>query len=282
MEKINLCKGDCGNTARYSGWCGIKWRKGNKICVDCPELEKKRSRSISKYRIKEAKLGLNPMQDPKICKRNHSIKRNKKASKTLKRLGRLKLLPQQTESKELNEKRLRKIREALKKLAKEGKLNHQMESKRKKIIRHRKISKTLREKYSNGTIKLVPAQGVNYYSKNNGNVKLRSGWEHEVAKFLDSNRISWEYEPFGIKYWNSIKGQKRTTFPDFFLPSYNLFIEVKTTYKEINKDANDKIKGIKKAGFNALLWMDKEIDLIRKRNYTPLLKKIRVFGETNA
>lgn len=145
MEKIILCKGGCGNKPIYKGWCGIKWKKGNRVCVTCPELEKKKGKAISKYRIKEARLGLNPMQNPKICAKNHSPERNKKAARTLKYLGKLKLLPQQTESRELREKRLRSIRKILRKLAAEGKLNHQVESKIKKKIRHQKIAKTLRK-----------------------------------------------------------------------------------------------------------------------------------------
>ncbi len=144
MEKINLCKGGCGNRAIYKGWCNIKWKKGNRVCVTCSELEKKRIKAISIFRIKEAKLGLNPMQNPKICRKNHSTMRNIKASKTLKKLGELKLLPQQTESKELRERRLMRIRKVLKRLAREGRLNHQIESKVKKTKRHQKIAEALK------------------------------------------------------------------------------------------------------------------------------------------
>ncbi len=278
MEKINLCKGGCGNKAMYKGWCEVKWKKGNRVCVTCPELEKKRAKSISKYRSLEAKLGLNPMQNPEICKKNHSAERNKKSSNTLKKLGKLGILPQQTESKKLREKRFRNIRKALRKLADEGKLNHQIEPKWKKELRHRRISKTLKEKIKKGLIKIVPAKKVLYKSNYGTIIWLRSGWEFEVAKFLDSNKIKWLYEPFPIQYFNSEKGEICNTIPDFFLPKYNLIIEVKSSNKSISNFMGDKIKGIKKAGFNVALWMDKEINLIRKEDSGFLLREIQQFG----
>lgn len=278
MEAVILCKGGCGNKPIYKRWCGIKWKKGNKVCVTCPELEKRRGKSISKYRSKEAKLGLNPMQNPEICKKNHSVERNRKAAKSLKKLGKLRLLPQQIESKELRERRLRRIRKALQKLSAEGKLNHQLESKEQKKIRHKKISNTLKEKISKGIIKITPAKKMSYISLSNGRVNLRSAWEFEVAKFLDSNNFVWLYEPFPISYWNSEKNDIRSTTPDFFLPEYNLFIEVKATRKYLFRNADEKIRGIKKAGFNALLWKDREISFIRKKDNTHLLKEIMKYG----
>ncbi len=144
MGKIILCKGGCGNRAIYKGWCGIKWKRKNRICVTCPELEKKRGKAISEFRIKEARLGLNPMQNPRICRKNHSIMRNIKASQALKKLGELKLLPQQTEPRELHERRLMRIRKVLRRLAMEGRLNHQIESKAKRMRRYQKTAETLK------------------------------------------------------------------------------------------------------------------------------------------
>ena len=105
MMSNNFCKGGCGNVATHKNWCRLKWQSGKRFAVDCPVIEKKRGRSISKYRIKEAKLGKNPMQNPEVCEKNHSPTRNKKAAESLRNLGQLGLLPQQTECEELKEKR---------------------------------------------------------------------------------------------------------------------------------------------------------------------------------
>jgi len=274
---VELCKGGCGNRVLYSGWCGIKWKKENRICVNCPKIEKRRGKSISAYRLKEAKLGLNPMQNPEICKKNHSIERNKNASKTMKKLAEQGLLPQQVESDELRERRLRRIRKKLQKLAKEGKLPQQIESEQQKKARNRKISNTLKEKISKGIIKIAPAKKVSYDSLSNGKVNLRSYWEYEVAKFLDLNNFEWSYEPFPVPYWNSEKNEMRNTIPDFFLPKHNLMIEVKASKPYFFRNTEEKMKGVRDAGFNAIVWMDKEIALIRKEKHDILLRDVEKY-----
>ncbi|MBS3167618.1 hypothetical protein J4216_00655 [Candidatus Woesearchaeota archaeon] len=282
MEKINLCKGGCENKAMYSGWCGLRWRKKNKISVSCPKLEEKRGMAISRYRIKEAKLGLNPMQNPEICKNNHSIGRNKKAAQSLKRLGKLKLLPQQIESKYKSKKRLMKIRQALQKLVAEGKLNHQIESQEQKKLRHEKISKTITELYTKGYYKNFTKKKIIYNSKSNGKVYFRSKWELEVAKLLDKSNIKWLYEPFAIPYTDDNK-KKHNTIPDFYLPKYKSIIEVKGDRKDFISNIKNKEKGIRKKGFNFYLWMEKEIKMIRKGNSQILLENIKnVEVENNA
>ncbi len=295
MERITLCKGGCGKRAIYKGWCNIKWKKGSRICVTCPELEKKRIKSISIYRIKEAKLGLNPMQNPKICRKNHSIIRNMKASQTLKRLGELKLLPQQTESRRLREKRLMRIRRVLRKLAREGRLNHQIESKVKKSVRFKKIAETLKRlavqkklpiqnlseeakmefgkkisrilkrKFRNGEIKLNDwGKKYKYRSLRNGEINLRSKWERETAKFLDKYDFNWEYEDLAITYYDRERKLFRSTVPDFHIPAFNLFIEVKGNGEIKSQNTQDKLKGIRQQGYKIELFGKKQIKLLRE------------------
>ncbi len=308
MEKVSLCKGGCRKKAVYKGWCKIKWRKGNRVCVGCSEIEKKRAKAISDYRLKEASLGLNPMQDPEICKKNHSNERNRKASATLKRLGKLGLLPQQTESKKLKEKRRRNVCKVLKRLAKEGKLNHQIESIKKRKERHKKISETLKKlakqhklKLQNLTakerkefgrkiakaLKKAVAEGrvkpnlggfKTKYQRTNGKLlMLRSRWEAEVAKLLDKLNVTWQYEPFYVKYFNTEKRLMSNTLPDFYIPEQNLIIEVKGASISLPK-TKDKIRWLHKQGYNVLLIGRKEIKLIR-RNETDLLTK-KIFQES--
>lgn len=301
MERMNLCKGGCGRRAIYKGWCNIKWRKRNRICVTCPKLEERRIKAISDFRIREARLGLNPMQNPKICEKNHSVIRNMKASQTLKKLGELKLLPQQTESKKLRERRLSRIRKALSGLAREGKLNHQVESKAKKMIRRQKIAKTLtrlakegklpmqnlseekrmklgrklskilRRKFKNGEIKLNDwGRRYRYRSLQNGEIKVRSKWEREVAKFLDRNDINWRYEYSIIPYYDKEKNLFRNTIPDFYLPDSNLFIEVKGNGELKSQNTLDKLMGIRGQGYKVALFGRKEIKALRKDTLTIL------------
>ena len=72
------------------------------------------------------------------------------------------------------------------------------------------------------------------YTKNNvvgrvkniiySGVKLKGNWEVIVAKWLDENEIKWEHETKSFNYeWNGM----RKYYPDFYLPDFDLFIEVK-------------------------------------------------------
>lgn len=61
-------------------------------------------------------------------------------------------------------------------------------------------------------------------------VKLKGSWEVETAKWLDRQNIVWHNTIKGFDYeWqNSI----HTYFPDFYLPDYDVYIEVKGYERE--------------------------------------------------
>lgn len=285
----DLCKGGCGNRAVYKGWCKIRWKSGNKFGVACPSVEEKRANSISKFRIEEGKKGKNPMQNPLICAKNHSAKRNLKCSETLKRLGKLKLLPQQIENKNLKEKRRKNVSLALKKLleagrhprqlesyekrkarldkmanslaelGKQGKLPIQNMTKKQKKAFGEKISAKLREGIKSGKIKLSKSWKRMPYK----NFILRSNWEKIVAEFLDKKRFEWEYETLRISYWDSKRKVRATTIPDFYLPKNNIIIEVKSNAEFNSQQTKDKTKAIIKKGFYFLLVGKNYIDMIK-------------------
>jgi hypothetical protein len=52
----------------------------------------------------------------------------------------------------------------------------------------------------------------------------RSSWEVYFVKYLESRNIDFEYEMYEIKY--TYDNEERSYYPDFFLPKYNLFIEI--------------------------------------------------------
>jgi hypothetical protein len=91
-----------------------------------------------------------------------------------------------------------------------------------------------------GAVKSYPDS----YTKNNvvgrvknieyNGVKLKGGWEIIVAKWLDENNVRWEHETKSFDYeWNGI----RKYYPDFYLPDFDLFIEVKgyQTERDLHK-----------------------------------------------
>jgi hypothetical protein len=93
-------------------------------------------------------------------------------------------------------------------------------------------------------------RGAYYNSPNQGRIWMRSGWEIKVADYLTKYNINWYYE----KEWLDI-GENKHYLPDFFLPDYEYYIEVKGRIKkedlEINKLANEKYK--------VLFWDGKEL-----------------------
>ncbi len=290
---MSLCKGNCSKEAKFKGWC-------RPVPIHCPTFRvvfnDKRIRNISKTKMLQAKLGLNPMQNPDICKKNHSLERNRKAAESLKRLGKLGLLPQQTESKELREKRRKnvsrvlrrlylegnhprqretieemqrrfeKISKTLRKLGKAGKLPMQNMTEKEKIRLGKKISKGLRIAIEEGRLKLSDyGQKIPYYSEINvKTVNLRSKWEKATAEFLDKIGLKWSYEPFSIKYWDSQRKIYAFTFPDFYIPELNMIIEVKGNGEFKSRKTIDKVNGIKSSGFKILLFGRKEIKQIRE------------------
>ena len=111
--------------------------------------------------------------------------------------------------------------------------------------------------------KAVLKHPESYCSSNvNGRVKriqykdiwLDSSWEVEVAKALDENNISWYRPNKGFKYeWNN---SMHIYYPDFYLPSYNIYIEVKGFERE-----RDRIKY--KILDNLIVIRKDEIELLK-------------------
>ena len=91
-----------------------------------------------------------------------------------------------------------------------------------------------RQKHSE-LMKNVVKNNIDSYSIKNvsGRVKtisyngfdLKGSWELLVAKWLDSNNVKWTNKTNGFEYnWND---SIHIYFPDFYLPDYDIFIEVK-------------------------------------------------------
>jgi len=89
-----------------------------------------------------------------------------------------------------------------------------------KIISENRIGKPspLGSGRSHGDYYITPLQGYKW---------LRSSYEIALAEYLDQHNILWYYE--SIKFKIKINGtDKQTSYtPDFFLPEFNKFIEVK-------------------------------------------------------
>lgn len=137
-----------------------------------------------------------------------------------------------------------------------------------KASKGRKYTQEHRQKLSK-IMKRVVANNPESYTKNNvcgrvktvmyNGVKLKGSWELEVAKWLDSHNIVWNHEVAGILYeWNGV----RTYFPDFYLPDYEMYVEVKGYETD-----RDRAKWA--AVPNLVVFKKFEIELIRQCKLEP-------------
>lgn len=58
-------------------------------------------------------------------------------------------------------------------------------------------------------------------------IKLDSSYEVKFAEDLDKNNIKWE-RPKPLLY--KLNGEEHRHYPDFFLPDYNVFVDIKNDY----------------------------------------------------
>ncbi len=135
------------------------------------------------------------------------------------------------------------------------------------IWKGRKHTDEAKIKISMGMKRAIQKYPESYSSSNvNGRVKhyeyngykLDGLWELEVAKYLDNENITWEKPTKGFEYeWNN---GIHLYFPDFYLPKYDYYIEVKGYQRE--RDLC-KWKSVK----NLIVIKQKEIEQIRNGEF---------------
>lgn len=82
------------------------------------------------------------------------------------------------------------------------------------------------------------------------NIYMRSTWEANFAKWLDLSGIKWEYEPKAFEL--KINGKDTTYTPDFYLPEFDCYIEIKGWWRN---DAKEKFLKFQK--LNKIKLFDK-------------------------
>lgn len=100
--------------------------------------------------------------------------------------------------------------------------------------------------------------GRGHKSYYNG-ILLRSNYELDVAKLLDQYEINWQYEALRISYID-VNGFQKIYISDFYLPEFNMIVEVKCQYRLLN-DANieNKKNACVKLGYNYKFVTEKEL-----------------------
>lgn len=77
-------------------------------------------------------------------------------------------------------------------------------------------------------LKNITKRWTHYREEYNG-ITYKSSWEVILAKFLERKHIKFEYENLIIPYVSN--NQHHSYIPDFYLPDYNLIIEVKADWQ---------------------------------------------------
>lgn len=99
-------------------------------------------------------------------------------------------------------------------------------------------------------------------------VKFMHPSEAEFARVLDYYNISWQYEPHAFPLSYDSEGRVSEAFsPDFFLPDFNLYVELTTQRQKLVWKKNKKIRQLQ------ILYPDINIRVVYGRDYHSLLKK---------
>jgi hypothetical protein len=95
--------------------------------------------------------------------------------------------------------------------------------------------------------------------------------ERQFARLLDFYRVEWEYEPtaFPIE-WDAAGRSTRHFRPDFYLPGWQLYIEITTLNQRLVTKKNRKVRRLRE------LYPDVRIKVLYQRDYLKLLDRYRL------
>jgi hypothetical protein len=92
--------------------------------------------------------------------------------------------------------------------------------------------------------------------------------ERQFARLLDFYRVEWEYEPTAFPIEWDAAGQPTQHFrPDFYLPGWQLYIEITTLNQRLVTKKNRKVRRLRE------LYPDVRIKVLYQRDYLKLLER---------
>jgi bifunctional protein TilS/HprT len=98
--------------------------------------------------------------------------------------------------------------------------------------------------------------------------------EREFARFLDFYQIEWRYEPTSFPLERDETGRVTRSFtPDFYLPQFDLYVELTTMKQSLVTKKNRKLRLLRQ------LYPEIRIKMFYGRDYRRLLFK---FGQMSA
>lgn len=98
--------------------------------------------------------------------------------------------------------------------------------------------------------------------------------EEEFSRILDFYQIEWEYEPHSFPLERNEQGEIIEAFsPDFYLPQYDLYIELTTIRQKLIAKKNRKIRLLKER------YPEVNIKLVNRSAFGELLLKYGLQGQ---
>ena len=92
--------------------------------------------------------------------------------------------------------------------------------------------------------------------------------ERQFAQLLDFYQIEWDYEPTSFDLeWDRDGNVVQRFTPDFYLPQYDLYIEITTLNQRLVTKKNRKVRRLRE------LYPDIKIRIFYQRDYINLLVK---------
>jgi hypoxanthine phosphoribosyltransferase len=99
-------------------------------------------------------------------------------------------------------------------------------------------------------------------------VRFAHNSERQFAKLLDFYNIAWDYEPRTFTLAWDRDGRPAQAFaPDFYLPAYDLYIEITTLNQKLVTKKNRKARRLREQ------YPDVQIRVLYQRDYLHLLVK---------
>ncbi|MBR6483489.1 MAG: cytidylate kinase-like family protein, partial [Clostridiales bacterium] len=102
---------------------------------------------------------------------------------------------------------------------------------------------------------------------------FKNSTEEEFARILDMYGIEWMYEPktFPIE-WDAEGNIKMAFSPDFYLPKFNIYLELTTMDQKYVTKKN------KKARMVMELYPGTTVKIVYKKDFHDLVERLKQFG----
>jgi hypothetical protein len=92
--------------------------------------------------------------------------------------------------------------------------------------------------------------------------------ERQFARLLEFYQIEWQYEPTSFDLERDVDGSVTQRFtPDFYLPAYDMYIEITTLNQKLVTKKNRKIRRLRE------LYPDVRCKIFYQRDYLSLVMK---------